>query len=185
MQSSFIGNLMELSQVHDEIMYLTADSGEGGLDLMYQRNFPDRCFNFGIAEENMVAAAAGMALCGKIPFVYTAAPFLAYRSYEFIRDDICLQNVPVKLFGSGSGLSVGSLGPTHHTTEDIAVLRCLPNITILSPATPKQAYEAVKVAYDTSGPVFVRLGMNKEREFFDETYIINNGGFDDVNVTVM
>ena len=133
MQSSVMGSLMELSEKHEEIMYLTADSGEGGLDLMYRRNFPNRSFNFGIAEENMVSAACGMALCGKVPFVYTAAPFLAYRSYEFIRDDVCLQNVPVKLIGTGSGISVSSLGPTHHTTEDIAVLRSLPNLTILSP----------------------------------------------------
>ena len=178
MQSSFMGSLMELTAEHEEVLYLTADSGEGGLDLMYQRNFPTRSFNFGIAEENMVAAAAGMALCGKVPFVYTAAPFLAYRSFEFIRDDLCLQNVPVKLFGSGSGMSVSSLGPTHHTTEDLAVLRALPNLTILSPATPKQAYEAVKIAYETEGPVYVRLGMNKETEYFDENYSVPAGGFD-------
>ena len=178
MQSSFMGSLMELSQEHDNIVYLTADSGEGGLDLMYRRNFPDRTFNFGIAEENMVAAAAGMALCGKIPFVYTAAPFLAYRALEFIRDDLCLQNVPVKIFGSGSGMSVSSLGPTHHSTEDIAVLRSMPNLTILSPATPKQAYEAVKKAYEIAGPVYVRLGMNKEKEFFDEDYKLPAGGFE-------
>ena len=178
MQSSFMGSLMELSEVHNEIMYLTADSGEGGLDLMYQRNFPDRCFNFGIAEENMVAAASGMALCGKIPFVYTAAPFLVYRSYEFIRNDVCLQNVPVKIIGSGSGISVSSLGPTHHTTEDIAVLRSLPNLTIYSPVTPKQAYEAIKLAYTNPGPTYVRLGMNKEKEYFDDDYRIPSTGID-------
>ncbi|WP_026491174.1 transketolase family protein [Butyrivibrio sp. XPD2002] len=178
MQSSFMGSLMELSEVHNDIMYLTADSGEGGLDLLYKRNFPDRCFNFGIAEENMVAAAAGMALCGKKPFVYTAAPFLVYRAFEFIRDDICLQNVPVKLIGSGSGISVSSLGPTHHTTEDIAVLRSLPNLSIFSPATPKQAYESIKEAYNTPGPVYIRLGMSKESEFFDEDYKIPEGGID-------
>ena len=178
MQSSFMGSLMELSSEHEEIMYLTADSGEGGLDLMYRRNFPDRSFNFGIAEENLVAAAAGMALCGKVPFVYTAAPFLTYRSFEFIRNDLCLQNVPVKLFGSGSGMTVSSLGPTHHTTEDIAVLRSLPNLTILSPATPKQAYESVRLAYEIDGPVYVRLGMNKEQEYFDDDYRIPPGGFE-------
>ena len=178
MQSSFMGSLMELTSEHEDVMYLTADSGEGGLDLMYQRNFPERAFNFGIAEENMVAAAAGMALCGKVPFVYTASPFLAYRSFEFIRDDLCLQNVNVKLFGTGSGMSVSSLGPTHHTTEDIAVLRSLPNLTILSPATPRQAYEAVRIAYEIKGPVYVRLGMNKEQEYFDENYKIPSGGFE-------
>ncbi len=178
MQRSFMGSLMELSAEHDNIMYLTADSGEGGLELMYKRNFPDCCYNFGIAEENMVAAAAGMALCGKVPFVYTAAPFLAYRSFEFIRDDLCLQNVPVKLFGSGSGISVSSLGPTHHATEDIAVLNSLPNLTVLSPATPKQAYESVRVAYEIEGPVYVRLGMNNEKEYFGEDYRIPAGGFE-------
>ena len=178
MQSSFMGSLMELSGMYDDIMYLTADSGEGGLDMMYRRNFSKRSFNFGIAEENMVAAAAGMALCGKVPFLYTAAPFLVYRSYEFIRDDLCLQNVPVKLFGSGSGISVSSLGPTHHSTEDVGILRCLPNITILSPATPRQAYESVKIAYEIPGPVYVRLGMNKEYEYFDESYSVPSGGFD-------
>ncbi len=178
MQSSFMGSLMEMAEKHKDIMYLTADSGEGGLDLMFQKNFPDRCFNFGIAEENMVAASAGLAIGGKVPFVFTAAPFLVYRSYEFIRDDLCLQNVPVKLFGSGSGISVSSLGPTHHTTEDIAALRSLPNLTILSPSTPKQAYEAVRLAYEIKGPVYVRLGMNKEEEYFDADYHIPVGGID-------
>ncbi|MCH5339955.1 MAG: transketolase [Acetatifactor sp.] len=170
MQSSCIGSLMELADQDQNILYLTADSGEGGLDFMFRKNFPDRSFNFGIAEENMVAASAGLAASGKIPFVYTAAPFLAYRSYEFIRNDICLQNLPVKLIGTGSGLSVSSLGPTHHTTEDISVLRSLPNLKILSPATPKQAYECMKVAYRYSGPVYIRLGMNKEKEYFPDDY---------------
>lgn len=170
MQSSCIGSLMELADQDHNVLYLTADSGEGGLDLMFRRIFPERSFNFGIAEENMVAAAAGLATSGKIPFVYTAAPFLAYRSYEFIRNDICLQNLPVKLIGTGSGLSVSSLGPTHHSTEDISVLRCLPNLKILSPATPKQAYECMKEAYRHNGPVYIRLGMNKEKEYFPGDY---------------
>jgi transketolase len=169
---------MELAQKDSNVLYLTADSGEGGLDLMFRRNFPERTFDFGIAENNMVAAAAGLATAGKIPFVYTAAPFLVYRSYEFIRDDLCLQNLPVKLVGTGSGLSVGALGPTHHTTEDISALRCLPGLKILSPATPKQAYESMKIAYNLQGPVYIRLGMSKEREFFDEDYTIPQSGMD-------
>lgn len=170
MQSSCMGSLMELAEEDKKVLYLTADSGEGGLDFMFRRNFSDRSFNFGIAEENMVAAAAGLAASGKIPFVYTAAPFLAYRSYEFIRNDICLQNLPVKMIGTGSGITVSSLGPTHHTTEDISVLRSLPNLKILSPATPRQAYECVKEAYRHKGPVYIRLGMNGEKEYFDAEY---------------
>ena len=100
---------------------------------------------------------------------------MAYRAYEFIRNDVCLQNLPVKLIGSGSGLSVGSLGPTHHTTEDIAVLRSLPNLTILSPATPRQAYACVKEAYRCPGPVYIRLAMNRETEYFDQDYQLPSG----------
>ena len=153
---------MELASQHRDVLYLTADSGEGGLDLMFRRN--------------MVAAAAGLAASGKIPFVYTAAPFLAYRAFEFIRNDVCLQNLPVKLIGTGSGISVSSLGPTHHATEDIAVLRSLPNLRILSPATPRQAYACVQAAYECSGPVYIRLGMNREREYFPDGYRLPDEG---------
>ena len=118
----------------------------------------------------MVAAAAGMAAVGKKPFVFTAGAFLAYRSLEFIRDDICFQNLNVKIIGMGSGLSWSSLGPTHHTTEDIAVLRAIPNLMILSPATPRQVSAYLKMAYEYEGPVYMRIGMNHEREFFDEGY---------------
>ena len=175
MQRSFIGSLMELAESDDNILYLTADSGEGGLDAMFRRNFPDRVFDFGIAEGNMVAAAAGLAITGKIPFVYTAAPFLCYRAYEFIRNDVCLQKLPVKLVGSGSGITTSALGPTHHSTEDISVLAPLPGLKILSPATPKQAYESIIDAYNYDGPVYIRLGMNGERELFNDDYhLVNN-----------
>lgn len=170
MQGSCIGALMELAERDQNVIYLTADSGEGGLDLMFRRNFPDRSFDFGIAEENMVAAAAGLAASGKLPFVYTAAPFLAYRAFEFIRNDICLQSLNVKLIGTGSGITVSSLGPTHHTTEDIGVLRTLPGLTILSPASPLQVYACMREAYRISGPVYLRLGMGGEGEYFAEGY---------------
>jgi transketolase len=119
----------------------------------------------------MVAAAAGMATVGKIPFVYTAGAFLVYRALEFIRDDICFQNLNVKIVGMGSGLAWSSLGPTHHTTEDIAILRAIPNLMILSPATPKQVAEAVELAYKHKGPVYIRIGMNKETEFFAPVFV--------------
>ncbi len=178
MQSACIGGLMELAERDQNVLYLTADSGEGGLDRMFRRYFPERSFNFGIAEEHMVAAAAGMALSGKIPFVYTAAPFLAYRAFEFIRNDICLQNLPVKLIGTGSGLSVSSLGATHHSTEDIGVLRCLPNLKILSPATAKQTAACMKDAYYHPGPVYIRLGMHGAPEFMGDEKALPEHGYD-------
>lgn len=178
MQSSCIGSLMSLAQADSRILYLTSDSGEGGLDLMFRRNFPKQCLDFGISEASLISSASGLALGGLKPFVYTAAPFLLYRAYEFVRNDVCLQNVNVKMIGSGSGLSVGELGATHHTTEDTALLRSLPNLTVLSPATPKQAFLAVLKAYQTEGPVYIRLEMNKEKEYFEGFYELNENGFD-------
>jgi len=172
MQGAYIGKLMELAQSDSNILHLLADSGTG-YDELFKRNFPKQIFNFGIAEENMVAAAAGLATVGKMPFVFTAGAFLAYRTLEFIRDDICFQNLNVKIVGMGSGLSWSSLGPTHHTTEDIAVLRGIPNLMILSPATPLQAKACVELAYQHMGPVYIRLGMNNEKEFYDENYEID------------
>ncbi|MBE5907677.1 MAG: transketolase [Lachnospiraceae bacterium] len=169
MNSAYIGKLMELAEKDSNVIHLLADSGTG-YDEMFRRNFPNQIYNFGIAEENMVAAAAGMATVGKIPFVFTAGAFLAYRSMEFIRDDVCFQNLNVKIVGMGSGLSWSSLGPTHHTTEDLAVLRAIPNLMILSPATPKQVMECVQIAYEHVGPVYIRIGMNHEKEFYEEDY---------------
>lgn len=173
MQRACIGSLMELAQQDSRVLYLTADSGEGGLDRIFRMNFPERSFDFGIAENNMVAAAAGLAMSGKIPFVFTAAPFLAYRSFEFIRNDLCLQNLNVKLLAPGSGLSMSSLGPTHHTTEDIASLRSLPNLKILSPCSPVQVSACMREAYRQTGPVYIRLAMNSETEPFGEDYIFD------------
>ena len=177
MNSSYIGKLMELAEKDPRVLHLLADSGTG-YDEMFRRSFPDRIFNFGIGEENMVAAAAGMASAGKIPFVFTAGAFLAYRSLEFIRDDVCFQNLNVKIVGMGSGLSWSSLGPTHHTTEDIAVLRSIPNLMILSPATPLQVAACTELAYRHRGPVYLRIGMNREKEFFPQEYVLPENGMD-------
>lgn len=165
MQRAYISKLLELAENDTNVLHLVADSGTG-FDEMFNHSFPGRMINFGIAEEHMVAAAAGLATAGKIPFVYTAGAFLAYRSLEFIRNDICFQNLNVKITGMGSGLAWCSLGPTHHTTEDIAVLRAMPNLMILSPATPVQVSQSVELAFRHIGPVYIRIGMNNEKEFF-------------------
>ena len=174
MQSAYIGKLMELAESDVKVIHALADSGTG-YDEMFRLNFPEQIYNFGISEDHMVAAAAGMATVGYIPFVYTAGAFLVYRSLEFIRDDICFQNLNVKIVGMGSGLSWSSLGPTHHTTEDVAVLRAMPNLVLLSPATPRQVAACVDAAYEHEGPVYIRIGMNHEQEFFDEGYKLTIG----------
>jgi transketolase len=161
--------LIELAEKNPDVVSLIADSGTG-YDELFRRDFPDQFFDFGIAEEHMVAAAAGMAVRGKIPFVYTAGAFLAYRSFEFIRDDVCIQKQNVKIAGMGSGLAWSTLGATHHTTEDISVLRALPGLTLFSPATPMEAGNAVRAAYEIKGPVYIRLGMGGEQELYREPY---------------
>ena len=172
MQRAYISKLMELAEADRNVLHLIADSGTG-FDEMFRRNFPDQIYNFGIGEEHMVGAAAGMATVDKIPFVFTAGAFLAYRSFEFIRDDICFQNLNVKVIGMGSGLAWSTLGPSHHTTEDIAVLRALPNLTILSPATPKEVAACMQLAYEHVGPVYMRIGMNNEKEYFEEKHTVS------------
>ena len=135
-----------------------------------KKEFPNRVFNFGIAESNMVAAAAGMARASGgelIPVVYTIGSFLTYRAYEFIRNDVCVQKVNVKLVGNCSGVKNNILGPTHHTTEDFAVLRALPNLAILSPASPKEVAPAFEKCLEYDGAIYFRLGKAFETEIYD------------------
>jgi transketolase len=152
MQKAYISALYELMQKDARVCSLLSDSGTE-YDEMMAREFSNQCFNFGIAEQNKVAAASGMAALGKIPFVYTTGAFLAYRSYEFIRDDICFQRRNVKIVGMGSSTAWNTLGASHHTTEDISALRALPNLVLLSPASPIEARKCVLAAYESEGPV--------------------------------
>lgn len=169
MQKAYIAALYEIAQKDRNVVSLLSDSGTEYDELFY-RDMPDQCFNFGISEEHLVSAAAGMAACGKIPFIYTSGAFLAYRAYEFIRDDVCFQKKNVKIVGMGSGLAWSTLGPTHHTTEDISALRALPNLTILSPASPMEVRKTVLAAYELDGPVYIRTGMSREKEIYGEEY---------------
>ena len=116
----------------------------------------------------MVAAAGGLAMCGKIPFVHTASNFLAFRAFEFIRNDVCIHNANVKMIGFGSGLANSTLGPSHHSTEDIGVLNSLPNLTILSAATPQETSLAITESYKIKGPVYIRIGLVGEKEIQDK-----------------
>ena len=169
MQSAYIKVIYELLQKDKRVISLLSDSG-GDYDTMMAREMPSQCYNLGIAENNQVGIAAGMALQGLIPFVYAPGNFLAYRSYEFIRNDVCYQNQNVKFIAMGSGTVFSTMGPSHHSTEDLSCLRALPNLTILSPATPREAAACVQAAYEIQGPVYIRLGKGGEPEFFDGDY---------------
>lgn len=174
MRNTYLKALYDLAERDKEIVSLVADNGLIVYD-DFRRDFPDRYFNFGISEGHMIAAAAGMASCGKIPFVYTISAFLTYRGYEFLRDDVCFQNQNVKIVGIGSGLTYSTLGPSHHTTEDIGLLRSLPNLTVFSPATRAEVKWVMEETYRNKGPVYIRLGNNSEEYYVEEDAVFEIG----------
>ena len=183
MQKAFLQTLYDLAEEDRNVLMLSADNGIE-FDKLFKRDFQQQYIEFGIAECNMVGAAAGLASYGKIPFVHTASNFLAYRAYEFIRNDVCVQNANVKIVGFGSGLANSTLGPSHHSTEDIGVLYSLPNLTILSVSSPLETEQAIKEAYLIKGPVYIRIGLVGEPEIqenlpeniFKKNNIIRDGG---------
>jgi len=169
MRNAYIAELYELAGEDERVLALVADNGAIVYD-KYRQRFPDRFINFGIAEANMVAAAAGMASCGKIPFAYTISGFLTMRAFEQVRNDVCLQRMNVKLVGIGAGFVYSDLGPTHHATEDISLMRSLPGMTVLSPADDLEAAKCTRAAAEINGPVYLRLGTGKSPVVYQEDY---------------
>lgn len=169
MRSAYLETLYDLAEKDERVYAVISDNGAIVYD-DFKAAFPDRLLNAGIAEANMVGMSAGLARRGKIPFAYTIGAFLAYRAYEFILNDVCLQNQNVKMVGIGEGVSYSLLGSSHHTLYDMAVLRPIPNLIILSPASPMEVKKAVRAAYEIEGPVYIRLGTNREKEIYKEDY---------------
>ena len=161
MRTAFIKTLIELAKKDKDIYLLTGDLGFSVFEEFKQR-FPNRFVDCGVAEQNMIGVAAGLALSGKKVVVYSIIPFATMRCFEQIRNDICLQNLDVKIVGVGAGFSYGAQGPTHHAIEDLAVMRSLPNMTVLCPADPIETGLAVKAMFKLKGPVYLRLGKSKE-----------------------
>lgn len=174
MRTAYLDTLYELAKNDKRVYALISDNGAIVYD-KYRRDLPEQYLNLGISEANMLGMAAGMASCGKIPFAYTIGAFLAYRTFEFIRNDICLQKQNVKIVGTGAGEVYSALGPTHHSTEDLGGLRALPNLTIVCPASPLEVKKATKAVYEYEGPVYLRLGTNKEPEIYHEDYSFEIG----------
>ena len=135
MRTAFVKELESIMKNDEDTILLTGDLGFSVFERI-RDTFAKQYINMGVAEQNMIGVAAGMALTGKQVFVYSIIPFLAYRPFEQVRNDICYQNLPVKFVGVGSGLSYSDAGFTHHAIEDYGILRSLPNLTILSPADP-------------------------------------------------
>lgn len=161
MRDAFAAEFYDIVASDPKVSILTGDIGFGVFDQLIA-DFPDRFLNMGVAEANMMGAAAGLALEGQRPFVYTIVPFLTMRTFEQIRNDVCIQNLPVKIIGVGGGLAYGPMGPTHHSIVDISILRSLPNMTVMSPCDPVESKKVTRAAYEHQGPVYVRLGRNRE-----------------------
>ena len=169
MRDAFIATIYELSKKNKDIMVLVADNGALVFD-QFRRDFPKQFLNCGIAEANMMGFAAGLAAAGKKPFAYTISNFMTMRAFEQIRNDICLQRMNVKLVGIGGGFIYSTLGPTHHATEDVALMRALPNMVVICPASPLEVRFATQAIHALQGPVYLRLGTNGEPEIYEHAY---------------
>jgi transketolase len=156
-RDTFAQTLEALAEADGRIVTVVNDSLGSSKLTGFQKRWPERTVNVGIAEQDMVGVGAGLANGGKIPFVSAAACFLTARAMEQIKADVAYSNVNVKLVGQSSGIAYGELGPTHHSIEDMAWLRLLPNLTILVPSDPWETAEAVRVAAAIDGPVFLRI----------------------------
>ena len=156
MRRSCLNSVYDLAQRDERVVFIGSDLGPGVLEDMKQ-NMPDRWFMEGVAEQHVVGMAAGLAMEGFIPYVNTIATFLSRRCYEQIVLDLCLHRLPVRLIANGGGVVYAPLGPTHLATEDIAILRCVPNMTIVAPCDADEMARFMSVSLDWPDPIYIRL----------------------------
>ena len=153
--------LAELGKNNEKIVVLDADLSKSTKTADFKKVCPERFINMGIAEANMMSVAAGLASCGKIPFASTFAIFAAGRAFEQIRNSICYPKLNVKVCATHAGLTVGEDGASHQAIEDIALMRSIPNMVVISPSDGIEAEEAIKAVAEYDGPCYVRLGRSK------------------------
>lgn len=161
MRNAFFATLIETARRDPRIMFLTGDLGFMAVE-PFRDELPRQFHNAGVSEENMIGMAAGLALTGRRVFVYSIIPFVTLRVVEFIRNDICYHRLPVTIVGVGAGYAYGHQGTTHHAIEDLAVMRALPEMTVLSPADPLEVAALVKALAQYDGPAYLRLGKTGE-----------------------
>ncbi len=175
--------LVELGKHNKRIVVLEADLGKSTMSCFFQDAYPERYFEMGIAEQNMVSTAAGLAITGKIPFVNSFAVFSTGRPYDQIRQSVCIGKLNVKIIGSSCGLSDFGDGATHQGIEDMALMRGLPNMTVLAPVDGIETKKIVKAAVEYEGPVYIRINRNELPDLSDENeqfeigkpYVIRQG----------
>lgn len=160
MRDAFFDELYNIARMDKQVVFLTADMSAYSLG-RFKNDLKGQYINVGIAEQNMVSIAAGLALGGKTVFVYGIVPFVTLRCYEQIKVDLCCMNLPVTIIGVGAGYTYGSDGPTHHATQDIAVMRALPEMTILNPSDSVATAAFARMSYKSPGPTYIRIERGK------------------------
>lgn len=161
--------LADLAEMDERIVVLTADLAKSTKVGTFMKRFPERFFNVGIAEQNQYGIAAGMAKCGLIPFTSSFAIFNSCRALDQVHTDICYQNLNVKMIASHAGTSFGQAGTTHHSTEDVAIMRSLANLTVIVPADGMETSCAVQAAVETEGPFYIRINRGFDQQVYENT----------------
>ena len=167
-RQSYGETLVKLGEKFENIVVLDADLSTATKTIGFAKRFPNRFFDCGIAEANMISTAAGMATTGKVPFASTFAVFACGRAYDQIRNSVCYPNLNVKICATHSGITVGEDGATHQMLEDISMMRTLPNMKVLSPSDDVQTKWAIEQAYKIGGPVYVRLSRLSTPVIYEE-----------------
>ncbi len=162
--------LVKLGKVNDDVVVLDADLSKSTKTNDFLKAYPDRFFNMGIAEQNLVGAACGFAAAGKIPFASTFAMFAAGRAFEVIRNSACYPKLNVKICATHAGITVGEDGGSHQSVEDISIMRSIPNMTVLVPADAVETEKMIFAAAEFNGPMYVRLGRSGVPVLFEEDY---------------
>lgn len=167
MRNNFINKLTDLAEKDKEIVLLTGDLGFGVFE-KFESSFPGQYYNVGVAEQNMIGLATGLALEGKKIVTYSIGNFGILRCLEQIRNDACYHEVNLTIVSNGGGFSYGALGMSHHTTEDLAIMRALPNMTVVAPCTEDEVGEATKALVLNKGVGYLRLDKNGAKDLFSE-----------------
>ena len=164
MRNAFASEFYEAATVDPKLCLVVADISPAGAMDRFRKDYPDRFINTGVAEQIMIGICAGMALRGFKPFAYTIATFALFRPFEFVRDDLCYQELPVTVVGVGGGVTYSQLGGTHHAMEDIAVACAIPNMRVIAPCDPEETKAAARwCSEQNEGPVYLRLGKAGEK----------------------
>jgi len=161
MRTTFVSVLMERAKFDEKIFLLTPDMGFSVFE-HFAEKYPDRFLNTGIAEQNTIGIASGLALSGFKPYIYSIAPFALMRCYEQIRIDVAYMQTNIKIVGAGGGVAYGSAGTTHHIIEDFAIAKVLPNMIVCAPADPVEARQIFEQSLCTESPMYIRLAKNNE-----------------------